>query len=176
MESIKIPYNISYRDVKYPRLEFGMGALLLVLPHGYDPEAVITKHRKWINKKTKFIEGCLQASKGKEIIERTEKEFKDIIYSSARRCAEELHLEINNIFFRAMKTKWASCSTKKNLTINILMMYLPEYLLEYIIFHEVAHLLERTHSDMFWEIISNKFPDYQKLEKELFVYWFKIAE
>jgi len=83
--------------------------------------------------------------------------------------------EINKIFFRMMKTKWASCSKKRNLTINKLMKYLPEKLLKYIVFHEIAHLKQKKHNDIFWEIISRKFNNYEDLEKELFIYWFKLV-
>jgi len=83
--------------------------------------------------------------------------------------------EINKIFFMAMKTKWANCSKKRNLTINKLMKYLPEKLLKYIVFHEIAHLKQKRHNDIFWEIISRKFNNYEDLEKELFIYWFKLA-
>lgn len=83
--------------------------------------------------------------------------------------------EINKIFFRMMKTKCASCSAKRNLTINKLMKHLPEHLLKYIVFHEIAHLKQKRHNDIFWEIISRKFNNYEDLEKELFIYWFKLA-
>jgi len=176
MQRIDVPYNISHRNIKYPRLEFGTGTLLLVLPYGYDPEKIITKHERWINKKSKFIEDCLKKAERIRLYSRSKDEFKDMVWSLAERSSDEINIEINNIFFRTMKTKWASCSTKKNLTINMLMGHLPEHPLEYIIYHEVAHLVERKHSDGFWEIISGKFPDYRELEKELFVYWFKLSK
>ena len=176
MQSIDIPYNISYRNIKYPRLEFSTGILLLILPHGHDPESIITKHKRWINKKYKFIEECLKEAERIRLHSQSEEKFKEKVYSLTGINAEELKVEINRIFFKTMKTKWASCSTKKNLTINMLMSHLPERLLEYIIYHEVAHLVERTHSDRFWEIISENFPDYRELEKELFIYWFKLAK
>jgi len=56
------------------------------------------------------------------------------------------------------------------------MKYLPEYLIEYIIFHELVHIIEKNHNSRFWEIISGKYKDYQKSEKELFKYWFKVSE
>lgn len=43
-----------------------------------------------------------------------------------------------------MKTKWASFSPKNNLTINKLMKYLPDDLIEYVIFHEISHLRGKT--------------------------------
>jgi predicted metal-dependent hydrolase len=44
-----------------------------------------------------------------------------------------------------------------------------------VIFHEVVHLKEKRHNDKFWKRISKKFDDYQEFEKDLFVYWFKLA-
>lgn len=109
------------------------------------------------------------------MVERTEREFKDLIYSFVKRTSRELGSKLNKIYFRTMKTKWASLSGKRNLTINKLMKDLPEHLLNYIIFHEIVHLKEKKHNDKFWKRISRKFDNYQDLEKDLFVYWFQVA-
>lgn len=73
-----------------------------------------------------------------------------------------------------MKTKWGSYSKKGNLTINTLLKYLPDKLIEYIIFHEMAHSIERKHNERFWNIINKKFKDYETKEKNLLVYWFLV--
>ena len=75
-----------------------------------------------------------------------------------------------------MRTKWASLSPVRNLTINRFMKYLPQYLIDYIIFHELVHIIEKNHNNRFWEIISRKYKDYRKLEREQFEYWFKVSE
>lgn len=170
-----ISYRVSHRDVKYPRLEFKTGRLLLVLPYGCKPESLLEKHKSWILKKIEFIEECLKHASNKEVVERTEREFKDLIYSFVKRTSRELGSKLNKIYFRTMKTKWASLSGKRNLTINKLMKDLPEHLLNYIIFHEIVHLKEKKHNDKFWKRISRKFDNYQDLEKDLFVYWFQVA-
>ncbi len=175
MELNKIPHELSYRNIKYPRIEFKTGKLLLVLPFGFDPEIVLKKHKKWILKKIEFIEGCLKDAENKDIVKRTEKEFREIIHSLAERISEELDEKLNKIYFKSMKTKWASCSAKRNLTVNQLMKFLPEHLLYYIIFHEIAHLKQKRHNERFWGIIEKKFDDYDVLERELFIYWFRVA-
>jgi len=175
MEINNIPHEVSYRNVKYPRVEFKTGKLLLVLPSGFDPEIVLKKHKKWILKKIEFIENCLKEAENKEIAERKEKEFREIIHSMAERISEEMGEKLNKIYFRTMKTKWASCSTKKNLTVNKLMKFLPEHLLYYIIFHEIAHLKQKRHNERFWGIIEKKFDNHEALERELFIYWFRVA-
>ena len=75
-----------------------------------------------------------------------------------------------------MKTKWASLSSAKNLTVNRLMCYLPEYLIHYVIYHEMTHLKEKRHNSEFWKIIKRKFKDFETLEREMFIYWFLVSK
>jgi predicted metal-dependent hydrolase len=171
-----IVYRVSYRDVKYPRLEFKTGELLLVLPFGREHNLLMKKHRTWILKKIEFIEDCLKSSANKEISDRTDNELKDLVYSFATKYSKKLGIKLNHIYFRKMKSKWASCSSKGNLTINILMRHLPEHLVEYVVFHETAHVIEKRHNQEFWGLVSKVFNNYQELEKDLFAYWFRVAE
>lgn len=75
------------------------------------------------------------------------------------------------LFIRSQKTKWASCSPMGNLSFNLRMAALPERLKEYIVIHELAHLLEPNHSKRFWRIVKRQYPDYQAAEQELKKYW-----
>lgn len=175
MQGIDIPYNISYRNIKYPRLEFRTGKLLLILPQGSDPDTIISKHQEWINKKYKFIQDSLKEADSRKIVKRLDSEFRNLISRIVDRTTKSLNVKINNIFYRTMKTKWASCSVKKNLNVNKMMQYLPEKSLEYIIYHEIVHLFEKRHNERFWKMIVREFPEYREIEKELFVYWFRLV-
>lgn len=168
-------YKISYRDIKYPRLELKTGKLLFVLPFGYDSNTLLDKHKNWIEKKVNFIEECLENAQDKKLATRTEEEFKRLINKVAIEISSDLNVKVNGIYFRKMKTKWASLSPSKNLIINKYMKYLPEYLIGYILFHETAHVIEKKHNTKFWGIIEKKYKNYQEYEKELFRYWFKVA-
>lgn len=172
----RITYKISHRDVKYPRLEFKTGELVCVLPFGESPDILLEKHKDWIDKKSKFIEECLKAAENKELILRENNQFKELIYSYVDQVCNELAVQLNNIYFRRMKTKWASLSPQRNLTVNVLMKHLPVYLIEYIIFHEIVHTLEKRHNEHFWKIVAGRFSDYQDRERDLFIYWFLIAK
>lgn len=171
-------YNIDYRDVKYPRLEFKTGTLLLVLPKNYENEKdILQKHKKWIHKKQSTIKKALEQAKTKQLNKnRTNEELKQLVHSIVKNFIEEFNFKINNIYFRKMKTKWGSYSTKRNLTINTLLKYLPKKLIEYVIFHEMVHSLERKHNQTFWKILSRKFNNYRTREKDLLVYWFLIQK
>jgi predicted metal-dependent hydrolase len=176
IRDLEIEYDIDYRDVKYPRLEFKTGDLLLILPRNYqDTKTITEKHKQWIYKTALTIKRALEEAKDKKLdLKRTDEELKHLVYSTVRSFEEEFNFEINNIYFRKMKSKWGSLSRKRNLTINTLLKYLPEKLIEYVIFHEIAHFWERKHNDNFWKMISKKFKDYQVMEQELLIYWFLI--
>jgi len=88
----------------------------------------------------------------------------------------ELRGKIQNIYIRRKRTKRASYSSKNDLTINSLSRYLPKQLIEYIIFHETAHIEQKRHNSDFWRIVVTNFPDYATHEKELLAYWFIINE
>jgi hypothetical protein len=171
-----ISYNVSYRDIKYPRLEFKTGELLFILPFGYKPDCFLHKHQKWILQKSEFIEKCLKESSDKKLIRRTDKQFRELVHSFVGKDSKKLGIEFNTIYFRTMRTKWASCSDKRNLTINMLTKYLPDKLIEYVLFHEITHVIEKRHNDKFWKIISKEFHNYQDFEEDLFIYWFQVAK
>ena len=175
MEFHNIPYKVSHRAVKYPRLEFKMGELLVVLPFGHKPDVLLNKHKAWILKKSDFITRCLKNARGKKLIHRTDEEFKQLVHSLVQKTSQDLGVTLNHVYFRRMKTKWASLSSRNNMTVNRLMKYLPEHLVEYVVFHEVAHLMEKKHNGRFWHIISRKYQDYREIEKEMLEYWFHVV-
>lgn len=173
-----ISYEIVHRNIKYPRLEFKTGRLLLVLPKDHkDYDGLIEKHKGWIFKRNSEIAEALEKAQKKKLdLKRTDKELRQIISSIVDNISSELRININNIYFRKMKSKWGSCSPNRNLTINTILKYLPYDLIEYVIFHEMIHLKEKKHNTNFWKMIDRKFDNYGQKEKELFEYWFLIQK
>jgi len=55
-------------------------------------------------------------------------------------------------------------------------MHLPFYLIEYVVYHELTHLVEMGHNKKFWKMISNKYPNYKKMEDELLIYWLLVRK
>jgi predicted metal-dependent hydrolase len=177
-ENKQLKYGVDYRNIKYPRLEYKTGNLLLILPKDFDEEiSILEKHREWITQKEKTIKQALEAAKKKNInIKRTNEELKQLIYLTTRRFEKETKLKVNKVFFRQMRTKWGSYSSKGNLTLNTLLKYLPQNLIEYVIFHEMVHSQERRHNEAFWNKINKQFRDWQTLETDLLVYWFLVQK
>ena len=77
-------------------------------------------------------------------------------------------LEIKGFTVKKLKSKWGSCDTlKKHITLNLELMKYPVIVSEYIVIHELAHLIEANHSKKFYEIIKKYMPEYKKVKKIL---------
>jgi len=67
-----------------------------------------------------------------------------------------------------MKTKWGSCNPKAgNIRLNTELVKKPKDLLDYIILHEIAHLIEPIHSDRFIAILDEHHPGWREARDEL---------
>ena len=78
------------------------------------------------------------------------------------------NLEASHYSIRQMKTRWGSCNIKsKRISINLALIKKPEYCLEYIIVHELVHLLERLHNANFKSHMDRFMPQWRNHRYEL---------
>ncbi len=71
-------------------------------------------------------------------------------------------LNYNTISIADASTRWGSCSTDKNLHFNWRLIMAPPPVIDYVIAHELAHLVEMNHSKAFWEKVRRMFPLYRQ--------------
>jgi predicted metal-dependent hydrolase len=80
----------------------------------------------------------------------------------------KLEMKVVEYFLQRMKTKWGSCNHKAgHIRLNTELVKKPKDLLEYVIVHEMAHLLEPTHSDRFMTILGEHYPTWREARAEL---------
>tara|TARA_A100000171_G_C2135729_1_gene150062 strand:+ start:108 stop:848 length:741 start_codon:yes stop_codon:yes gene_type:complete len=60
------------------------------------------------------------------------------------------------------KSRWGSCSVKGALTYNWRLIMAPDFILDYVVVHELCHILEHNHSKAFWSHVARHFPDFKK--------------
>ena len=73
-----------------------------------------------------------------------------------------------NLKIRKMKTRWGVCNTKTyNITLNYELYRYDVKCLDYVIVHELSHLLEPNHSKKFWAVVEKYYPNYKEVRKIL---------
>ncbi|MBK9270330.1 MAG: M48 family metallopeptidase [Saprospiraceae bacterium] len=75
--------------------------------------------------------------------------------------------KINKISLRNNSSNWGSCSTSGNISFSTRLLLCPDFVLDYLIVHELAHLIHHDHSDRFWNLVARVNPDFQTAENWL---------
>jgi predicted metal-dependent hydrolase len=86
------------------------------------------------------------------------------------RYAKQLGVTHGKLRVWELMNRWASCSTAGNLNFHWRTMTLPRDILEYLVVHELAHLLHRNHTKEFWATVEKVLPNWNTSEKWLRVY------
>ncbi len=74
---------------------------------------------------------------------------------------------IHSIVLKNLHSRWGSCSSKGNINLSTRLLFAPEEVQDYVIIHELAHLVEMNHSPRFWKLVADAMPDYKMKEKWL---------
>jgi len=92
---------------------------------------------------------------------------KSIITTKVNKFSKIMDVEPGNIKINSAKTRWGSCSGENNLNFTWKLIMASEKQVDYVVIHELAHIKEHNHSEKFWKIVCNIFPDYKKIKKSL---------
>ncbi len=85
--------------------------------------------------------------------------------------AERMRVRFGGLTLREQRSRWASCSPSGGISVNLRVLALPGAILDYLVVHELAHLLEPNHSRRYWKRVAEFYPDYRFAEEELKRYW-----
>lgn len=181
MESITlydkvIEYEKIYRRVKHPRLEFKPEGLKVILPFCYagGAEEVICTHGRWVYDKARLFESIFCSADILLDHDASLSSFQDNARRITEEYSRELRLSPAQVVFRAMRARWGSCDCIRRITLNKHLRFLPENCIRYVIYHEVLHMVYRSHGKRFRARLRKKFPDGRKLDKLLFAYDLRI--
>jgi hypothetical protein len=76
--------------------------------------------------------------------------------------AEKMQVKYKKITLRNQKTRWGSCSSNNTLSLNWRLVHYPPEIIDYVLVHELAHLIHHNHSKKFWELVALYDPKYRQ--------------
>lgn len=109
---------------------------------------------------------CLEVRSKKHYLHNKEI-ARNIILESLNSIVELYSVGYRKVSIRNQKTRWGSCSKLGNLNFNYKIAFLPKEQRDYIVTHEVCHLIEFNHSQRFWDEVGKTIPNYKKIRKEI---------
>jgi predicted metal-dependent hydrolase len=81
--------------------------------------------------------------------------------------AAALDVRYSRITLRDQRSRWGSCSSKGTLSFNWRLVLAPHDVLDYVVVHEICHLVELNHGPAFWRLVAKRRPDYRESKRWL---------
>jgi len=162
----KIEHNQKY-PVSKPSKEFISGETLLYLGKNYKLYATDDWQEGILFDNKFFIAKNNQQQANKLFKVWYIKSANDIIVPKVKAIAKQLGVTYNNINILDLKYRWGSCTPKDNIHFNWRIIKAPMSVIEYIIVHELTHLLEANHTPEFWNRVAVMQPNFTKAKEWL---------
>jgi len=106
----------------------------------------------------------------KWVLERGRQVLKPWLYSQAGR----LDVVPRSVQIRLQRTRWGSCSSRRNISLNAALLFVDPELVRYLLVHELCHLTHLNHSQRYWARVRSFEPDYEALDKRLALEWKRL--
>jgi len=102
------------------------------------------------------------------------KEAKEYLPNRVEKLAEKHNFDFKKVSIRNAKTRWGSCSNDNSINLSLHLMRLPDYLIDYVILHELVHTKIKNHSRDFWHLLDSVTGNAKKLDREVKSYGIQI--
>lgn len=158
-----ISYKLEQKNIKNLYIRIKDKTVIVTAPKKMDKktiEEIIRKKSKWINNKLKEEKEELQDKYNKE-------EFVQIIKKNIDELVKQTSLVPNKVRIREIKYAWGSCSSNKNITINMKLIKYDEEIIRYVILHELCHIKYMNHSKEFWKLVEMYMPNYKEIRRKI---------
>jgi len=162
-----VEYEIIYSDRKTLALSVKDGRLIVRAPRRTAKERierVVASHLDWARKhmEKQRWKAELTSSLTEEQIADLKKRARAVLTAKTEYFSQIMGLKHGRITITSAKTRFGSCNSKGNICYSYRLMLYPEEAIDYVVVHELAHLLEMNHSPRFYSIVAKYLPDYKR--------------
>lgn len=171
MSGDRIYFDLVRSDRTTCQIQVKADGSVIVRAPRYMPErdimGFVSERSEWIEKarekarKAREAVGELEPLSYDDIEELADKAVR-LIPERVKYFAPIVGVDYGRITVRNQKTRWGSCSGKANLNFNCLLMLTPDDVIDYVVVHELCHLIEMNHSPAFWAEVERVLPEYKK--------------
>lgn len=123
----------------------------------YQNKVVVNHESKTIQAKRDLLDATVQEKWLKSVARK-------YILSRVETLSEALLLPYNKLYIRSQKRKWGNCSKEKNISINWRIIKAPEFVIDYIIIHELCHTVIMKHTVRFQTLLRSHCPDCEQAQ------------
>jgi len=112
----------------------------------------------------------VQTAAQKASIRALRKEAEVLLPQRLQALSAQTGLDYTNVSIKQLKSRWGSCNTYKEITLNLFLMQLPWHLIDYVLVHELAHTKVMRHGAPFWKEVEKHLPHAKELRKQMSAY------
>lgn len=94
-------------------------------------------------------------------------EAEQLLPARLHRLASQHDFDFTSVQVKQLKSRWGSCSSHKEITLNLFLMQLPWHLIDYVLLHELTHTKVMQHGTPFWLELERHLPNARKLRREI---------
>lgn len=127
----------------------------------HEVERVIDSHRAWIAREREKQRPRLRLDPRWVSETEARRAARELISMLCEEEAEAVGVRYERIHIRDQRSRWGSCSTRGTLSFNWRLVLAPFDVLDYVVVHEVCHLLVPNHSRSFWKLVESRRPNWR---------------
>ena len=151
-------------------VRYGLPPELVVRPRATNEQIdeAVDFHKAWLERQlAKAVEPRLGLERLRLTAEQGRREARERIALIAQSEARALDVTYARITLRDQRSRWGSCSSKGALSFNWRLVLAPHDVLDYVVVHEICHLVELNHGTQFWKLVEKRRPSYRESKQWL---------
>ncbi|MBR2909684.1 MAG: M48 family metallopeptidase [Clostridia bacterium] len=143
-------YDVKIANIK--KIQTSTQDMCIYIPTSIEPDKIFSKLKNWYKKTAKTI-----------------------LEERLNYISSIIKLKPNQFKISDSKGRWGACNSKGTVNLNYRVIMLPPQIIDYVIVHELCHLVEMNHSKRFWNLVSSFMPNMESQKHAIKEYSFLLS-